>query len=162
VRPGIAAAVVADGKRNWPGRRDRMSFVKEFREFAVKGNAIDMAVGIIIGGAFGKIVSSLVNDVVMPPLGLLLGRVDFTNLFVTLGEGSYPTLAAAKEAGAPILAYGSFLQSALDFFILALVLFMIVRAMNRLRRKYEETPAPAAPPEEIVLLRQIRDSLQAR
>jgi large conductance mechanosensitive channel len=142
-----------------------MSLAKEFREFAVKGNAIDMAVGIIIGGAFGKIVSSLVNDVVMPPLGLLLGQVDFTNLFVSLGGEPFETLAAAKEAGAPILAYGSFLQSAIDFLILALVLFMIVRAMNQLRKEDKEeapAPAPAATPEDVLLLREIRDSLKAR
>jgi large conductance mechanosensitive channel len=139
-----------------------MSLASEFREFAVKGNAMDMAVGIIIGGAFGKIVSSLVNDLIMPPFGLLLGRVDFNSLFVNLGEGDYPSLDAAKEAGAPVLAYGSFLQTALDFVILAIVLFMIVRAMNRLRRKEEAAPAPAAPAEEVVLLREIRDSLQAR
>ncbi|HUP25383.1 MAG TPA: large conductance mechanosensitive channel protein MscL [Thermoanaerobaculia bacterium] len=138
-----------------------MSFASEFREFAVKGNAIDMAVGIIIGGAFGKIVTSLVNDLIMPPFGLLLGRVDFNSLFVNLGGGDYPSLDAAKEAGAPVLAYGSFLQTALDFVILAFVLFMIVRAMNRLRRKEEAAPAPAAPAEEVVLLREIRDSLKA-
>lgn len=138
-----------------------MSFASEFREFAVKGNAIDMAVGIIIGGAFGKIVTSLVNDLIMPPFGLLLGRVDFNSLFVNLGGGDYPSLDAAKEAGAPVLAYGSFLQTALDFVIVAFVLFMIVRAMNRLRRKEEAAPAPAAPAEEVVLLREIRDSLKA-
>jgi large conductance mechanosensitive channel len=138
-----------------------MSLAREFREFAVKGNAIDMAVGIIIGGAFGKIVSSLVNDVVMPPLGLLLGGVDFTSMFFNLGDGDFPTLAAAKEAGEPILAYGSFLQAAIDFLILAIVLFLIVRAMNRLRRQEEPAPAPA-PAEEVVLLREIRDSLKAR
>ena len=138
-----------------------MSLASEFREFAVKGNAIDMAVGIIIGGAFGKIVSSLVDDVIMPPLGLLLGNVDFTSLFVDLGGADHPSLAAAREAGAPVLAYGSFLQNALDFLLLAFVLFLIVRAMNRLRRR-EPAPAPPAPPEEIVLLREIRDSVRAR
>lgn len=138
-----------------------MSLASEFREFAVKGNAIDMAVGIIIGGAFGKIVTSLVNDLIMPPFGLLLGRVDFNSLFVNLGEGDYPSLGAAKEAGAPVLAYGSFLQTALDFVILAFVLFLLVRAMNRLRRKEEAAPAPAVPAEEVVLLREIRDSLRA-
>jgi large conductance mechanosensitive channel len=139
-----------------------MSLAKEFREFAVKGNAIDMAVGIIIGGAFGKIVSSLVNDVIMPPLGLLLGQVDFTNLFVSLGGEPFETLAAAKEAGAPILAYGSFLQSAIDFLILALVLFMIVRAMNQLRKQEAPASAAAPTPEDVLLLREIRDSLKAR
>lgn len=139
-----------------------MSLANEFREFAVKGNAIDMAVGIIIGGAFGKIVTSVVNDLIMPPLGLLLGRVDFTNLFVNLGDGTFPTLAAAKEAGAPVLAYGSFIQAGIDFVILALVLFMIVRAMNKVRRKEEVAPTPATPAEEVLLLREIRDSVKAR
>lgn len=139
-----------------------MSLANEFREFAVKGNAIDMAVGIIIGGAFGKIVTSVVNDLIMPPLGLVLGRVDFTNLFVNLGDGTFPTLAAAKEAGAPVLAYGSFIQAAIDFVILAVVLFMIVRAMNKVRRKEEVAPTPATPAEEVLLLREIRDSVKAR
>jgi large conductance mechanosensitive channel len=140
-----------------------MSLASEFREFAVKGNAIDMAVGIIIGGAFGKIVSSIVDDIIMPPLGLILGRVDFTSLFVNLGEGDYPSLAAAREAGEPVVAYGKFLQTSLDFLILAFVLFLIVRAMNRLRRREEvQAPPPAAPPEEILLLREIRDSVRAR
>ena len=139
-----------------------MSLANEFREFAVKGNAIDMAVGIIIGGAFGKIVTSVVNDLIMPPLGLVLGRVDFTNLFVNLGDGTFPTLAAAKEAGAPVLAYGSFIQAGIDFVILAFVLFMIVRSMNKVRRKEEVAPTPATPAEEVLLLREIRDSVKAR
>ena len=138
-----------------------MGFFSEFREFAVKGNAIDLAVGVIIGAAFGKIVSSLVDDVLMPPVGLALGGADFTNLFVTLGPGEYATLAEAEAAGAPTLNYGNFLQVLLDFVIVAVVVFLLVRTINRFRRK-EEAAAPPAPPEEVVLLREIRDSLQAR
>ena len=139
-----------------------MSMMKEFKEFAVKGNAIDMAVGIIIGGAFGKIVSSLVNDVIMPPIGQLLGGVDFGNLFYTLGGGDYATLEAAEEAGAAVVKYGAFIQTVVDFTIIAFVIFMMVRAMNNLRKKEEEAP-PAAPPEpsdEVKLLTEIRDELK--
>ncbi len=138
-----------------------MGLVKEFKEFAVKGNAVDMAVGIIIGGAFGKIVSSLVNDVIMPPVGRLLGGVDFTALFVNLGGTAYKTLAEAKDAGAPVLAYGSFIQAIIDFVIIALVIFFMVRTMNSLRKQEETPAAPPAPPEDIVLLREIRDALKA-
>jgi large conductance mechanosensitive channel len=142
-----------------------MSFFGEFKEFAVNGNAVDLAVGVIIGASFGKIVTSLVDDVLMPPVGLVLGKVDFTNLFANLGSEPYPTLAAAKEAGAPVLAYGNFLQTVVDFVLVALVVFLLVRMLNRLRRKEEEAPAaPAAPPapsEEVVLLREIRDSLKS-
>ncbi len=137
-----------------------MSMMKEFKEFAVKGNAIDMAVGIIVGGAFGKIVSSLVNDVIMPPIGQLLGGVDFSGLFHALGGASYETLAAAEEAGAAVIKYGSFIQTVIDFVIVAFVIFMMVRAMNNMRKK--EEAAPAAPPEpsdEVKLLTDIRDSL---
>jgi large conductance mechanosensitive channel len=139
-----------------------MSLMKEFREFAVKGNAVDMAVGIIVGGAFGKIVSSLVNDVIMPPIGKLLGGVDFSNLFINLGAVHYDTLAKAKEAGAATLNYGSFFQAVVDFVIVAFAIFMMVRAINNLRKKEEAKPAPAppAPPEDVVLLREIRDSLK--
>jgi len=114
---------------------------KEFKEFAMKGNVLDMAVGIIIGAAFGKIVSSFVSDVLMPPLGLLLGKMDFTNLFVTLSPGSYPTLAAAKEAGAATLNYGLFLNAVVDFLFVAFAVFLLIKQVNRLRR-----PAPAAVP----------------
>jgi large conductance mechanosensitive channel len=138
-----------------------MTMMQEFREFAVKGNAVEMAVGIIIGGAFGKIVSSLVNDVIMPPIGLLLGGVDFSGLYVNLGEGEYESLAAAKEAGAATLNYGAFIQTAIDFAIIAFVIFMIVRAMNSLRKQEEEKPAgPPKPSEEVLLLREIRDGLK--
>lgn len=138
-----------------------MSMVSEFRDFAVKGNAVDMAVGIIIGGAFGKIVTSLVNNVIMPPIGLLMGGVDFTNLYVNLGAEAYETLEAATEAGAPILAYGSFIQSVVDFVIIAFVIFMMVRRINSLRKKEETKPAaPPEPSEEVLLLRDIRDALK--
>jgi len=137
-----------------------MSILQEFRNFAVKGNAIDMAVGVIIGGAFGKIVASLVNDVIMPPIGLLLGGVDFTNLFVTLGEGSFDSLAAAEAAGVATLNYGKFLQTSVDFLIIAFVIFLMVRAINAAKKK--EEAAPTAPPEDITLLREIRDSLKSR
>ncbi|HVC20387.1 MAG TPA: large-conductance mechanosensitive channel protein MscL [Vicinamibacterales bacterium] len=113
----------------------------EFREFAVKGNAMDMAVGIIVGAAFGKIVSSLVSDILMPPLGLVLGRVDFSNLFITLGTGHYASLAAAKAAGAATLNYGLFINAILEFVIVAFAVFLLVRQMNRLRR----ASAPATP-----------------
>jgi large conductance mechanosensitive channel len=138
-----------------------MGLIQEFREFAVKGNAIDLAVGVIVGGAFGKIVASLVDDVIMPPIGLLLGGVDFTNLFVNLGPGEYPTLAAAKAAGAPTLNYGNFLQTVVDFLIVVWIVFLMVKTINRLRSREEEAPAaPPAPAEEVVLLREIRDALR--
>jgi large conductance mechanosensitive channel len=114
---------------------------KEFKEFAVKGNVMDMAVGIIIGAAFGKIVASLVDDVILPPLGLLLHHMDFSNLFVTLGGGEYPTVAAAKAAGAPTLNYGLFLNSVLDFLIVGVVVFIMVKQINR----WKKAPAPAIP-----------------
>jgi large conductance mechanosensitive channel len=112
--------------------------LKEFREFAMKGNVLDMAIGVIIGGAFGKIVTSLVSDVLMPPLGLLLGKVDFSSLFLNLSGTSQPSLAAAKAAGAPTINYGVFLQTILDFIIIAFVIFLLVKQVNRLK-------APAAP-----------------
>jgi large conductance mechanosensitive channel len=115
--------------------------LKEFKEFAMKGNVLDMAIGVIIGGAFGKIITSLVSDVLMPPLGLLLGKVDFSSLFLNLSGTPQPSLAAAKAAGAPTVNYGVFLQTVLDFIIIAFVIFMLVRQVNRLK-----TPAaPSAP-----------------
>ncbi len=138
-----------------------MSMVREFKEFAMKGNVVDMAVGIIIGGAFGKIVSSLVNDVIMPPIGYLLGRVDFSSLFVTLGDENYASLEAAEEAGAAAIKYGVFIQHVVDFVIVAFAIFMMIKAMNNLRRKEEEAPAePPKPAEDIALLREIRDALK--
>ncbi len=139
--------------------------LKEFKAFAMRGNVVDMAVGIIIGAAFGRIVSSLVNDVVMPPIGLLMGNLDFSNLFVNLGGGAFDSLAAAEEAGAPVIKYGLFINNVLDFVIVAFAIFMVIRAMNRLKKAEEEAPPPA-PPEpsaEEKLLTEIRDVLkQAR
>jgi len=139
-----------------------MSMTKEFREFAVKGNAFDLAVGVVLGAAFGRIVTSLVDDLLMPPFGFLLGGVDFTNLFWTLGPGEYASLDAAKEAGAATINYGNFIQSIVSFLLVAIALFLFVRVINRLRREKEEPAAVAATPEDVVLLREIRDSLQAR
>lgn len=135
--------------------------LKEFKEFAVRGNVVDMAVGIIIGGAFGTIVTSLVNDVLMPPIGLLLGGVDFTDLFWVLkGEGPYATLVEAAEAGAVTINLGVFINSVISFLIVAFAVFLLVKGINRLRREQEEAPAePPAPPEDVLLLREIRDSL---
>ena len=139
--------------------------LKEFREFAVKGNVVDMAVGIIIGAAFGKIVDSLVKDVIMPPIGLLLGKVDFSNLFVVLREGAaagpYLSVEAAQKAGAVTLNYGLFINTGISFVIVAFAVFLLIRAINQLKKKEEAKPAaPAAPAEEVVLLRQIRDALK--
>ncbi len=116
-----------------------MGFISEFKEFAAKGNVIDLAVGFILGAAFGKIVTSLVNDIIMPPIGMLLGGVNFTDLFVSLDGKSYPSLAAATAAGAPVIAYGSFINVIIEFLIIALALFFIIKAINRLKR--EEPPA---------------------
>ena len=120
------------------------NLVKEFREFAVKGNVIDMAIGVIIGSAFGKIVSSLLSDVLMPPIGLLMGRVDFSSLFISLNGQPYPSLTAAKAAGAPTLNYGVFLNAIFDFVLVAVVIFMVIKQINRLKRA--EPSAPAAAP----------------
>lgn len=139
-----------------------MSMMKEFREFAVKGNVIDLAVGVIIGGAFGKIVTSMVEDIMMPIVGAVFGSLDFTNLYIALGkvpEGTAPTLAALKAAGVPTLAYGSFITVAINFTILAFIIFVMVKQVNRLRREAPPAP-PAATPEDVVLLREIRDSLR--
>jgi len=113
---------------------------KDFREFAVKGNVMDMAIGVIIGGAFGKIVSSLLADVLMPPIGLLVGKVDFSSLFVSLDSKAYPSLAAAKAAGAPTINYGVFLDTLLDFVIVALVIFLVVKQLSRLKRQEPQAP----------------------
>ena len=114
---------------------------KEFKEFAMRGNVLDMAVGIIIGAAFGRIITSLVNDVIMPPIGLLLGKVDFSNLFINLSGTPYATLADAKNAGAPVIGYGAFLNTVLDFVVVAFVIFLLIRQVNRLKK--EPAPAPA-------------------
>lgn len=138
--------------------------LQEFREFAVKGNVIDLAVGVIIGAAFGKIVDSLVADVIMPFVGAIFGSLDFSNLFVVLGKnpGNLMLLADLKKAGIPVLAYGSFITVAVNFLILAFIIFMLVKQVNRLKR--EEPAAPAAPPatpeDVVLLLREIRDSLK--
>ena len=116
---------------------------KEFKEFAIKGNAVDLAVGVIIGAAFGGIVNSLVTDVIMPPVGKLLGGVDFSNLFLVLGKGEYPSLKAARDAGAATLNYGLFLNTVINFLIIAFTLFLVVRGMNQLKR--EHVAQPAAP-----------------
>jgi large conductance mechanosensitive channel len=138
--------------------------LKEFREFAVRGNVVDMAVGIIIGAAFGKIVDSLVKDVIMPPIGLLLGKVDFSNLFLVLREGAQPgpyfSVDAAQKAGAVTFNYGMFTNTVITFVIVAFAVFLLIRVINRL--KQQEEKKPAATPEEIALLREIRDSLKKR
>lgn len=139
-----------------------MSFMSEFKEFAVKGNAMDLAVGVIIGAAFGKIVDSIVNDLIMPVVGAIFGGLDFSNFFIPLGtvpEGVMMTLAEVKKAGVPVFAYGSFLTILLNFIILAFIVFMLVKQVNRLKKE-APPPAPAATPEDIVLLREIRDSLR--
>ncbi len=142
-------------------------FLKEFRDFAMKGSVIDLAVGVIIGAAFNKIVESLVNDIIMPVAGRALGQVDFTNLFLplaTLPPNLPHTLDAVKKAGIPVIAYGSFLNIVLNFILLALIIFFMVRQMNRLRQEAPK-PAPAAPPqppEEVIILRQIRDTLKSQ
>jgi large conductance mechanosensitive channel len=140
-----------------------MGMVKEFKEFAVKGNVVDMAVGIIIGGAFGTIVKSLVADVIMPPIGLALGGVDFSNLFLVLGSGSYETLDAAREAGAATVNYGIFFNNVISFLIVAFAVFLLVKSINSMKRKEEAKPAPAPGPssEEKVLV-EIRDLLKQR
>jgi large conductance mechanosensitive channel len=141
-----------------------MGFISEFKEFAMKGNVMDMAVGVIIGGAFGKIVSSLVDDVLMPLVGKVTGGVSFADLFVNLGDGEYSTLAAAKEAGAAVLAYGQFLQNVVDFLIVAFCIFLMLKGINKMNRKKAEPEAPAAPagPTQEELLAEIRDLLQTK
>ena len=139
-----------------------MSFMSEFKEFAVKGNAMDLAVGVIIGAAFGKIVESIVNDLIMPIVGAIFGGFDFSNLFVALGtvpEGVAMTLAEVKKAGVPVFAYGNFLTILLNFLILAFIVFILVKQLNRMKKE-APAAAPAAPPEDVVLLREIRDSLK--
>ena len=144
-----------------------MSFFKEFREFAVKGNVVDLAVGVIIGGAFGKIVDSIVADLIMPIVGLVFGKLDFSNLYLVLGQipaGTANTLDALRKAGVPVLAYGSFITVAVNFIILAFIIFLMIKQINRLKREEPAAPAPAAAPaptpEDIMLLREIRDSLK--
>lgn len=143
-----------------------MSIIQEFKEFAVKGNVMDLAVGVIIGGAFGKIIDSAVADLIMPLVSWILGGdVDYSNWFLVLGDNpnNITNLAAAKEAGLNIFAYGNFITILINFILLAWVVFWLVKLMNKLRRKHEEeAPAPAATPEDIELLREIRDELKKR
>ncbi|MDZ7628156.1 MAG: large conductance mechanosensitive channel protein MscL [Parvularculaceae bacterium] len=139
-----------------------MGIIKEFQEFAVKGNVLDMAVGIIIGGAFGTIVKSLVDDVIMPPIGLLLGGVDFSDLFVPLKGGSYASLAAAQEAGAPVIAYGQFINNVISFIVVAWAVFLLVKAMNKFKKNQEAAPPPPGPTKDQALLTEIRDLLARR
>jgi large conductance mechanosensitive channel len=135
--------------------------LNEFKAFIARGNVIDLAVGIIIGAAFTGVVNSLVNDIIMPPIGVLLGKVDFSNMFVTLtGSGDYPSVAAAKAAGASTLNYGLFINSVVNFLIIAFAVFLLVKQVNRFWRK--EAAAPAAPPRNEVLLAEIRDLLKER
>ena len=139
-----------------------MSMASEFREFAVKGNVVDLAVGVIIGAAFGKIVDSLVNDLIMPVIGKALGGLDFTNYYIALSAippNIAPTLEAVRKAGIPVIAWGNFVNIVFNFIILAFVVFLMVKQINRLRR---ETPKAPAPPEDVLLLREIRDSLKQR
>ena len=139
-----------------------MSFAAEFKEFAVKGNVMDLAIGVIIGAAFGKIVDSVVNDLIMPIVGRVLGNLNFADMFIALKEipaGTAMTLEAVKKAGVPVFAYGNFITIALNFAILAAIIFMMVKQINRMKK--EAPPAaPAATPEDVVLLREIRDSLK--
>ena len=140
-----------------------MGMMQEFREFAVKGNVIDLAVGVIIGGAFGKIVDSVVSDLIMPIASLVFGKLDFSNLFLVLGtvpEGTVRTLDALRKAGVPVLAYGSFITVAVNFLILAFIIFLMIKQINRLKRSAPPAVVVVpATPEDIVLLREIRDSL---
>ena len=138
-----------------------MKLLNEFKAFAMRGNVLDMAVGVIIGGAFGKIVTSLVNDIFMPLIGLATGGMDFTNLFLSLDGNRYETLAAAKEAGASVFAYGQFIQNIVNFLLVALCVFLVVKAVNRFKKKEEAAPAaPPAPSKEETLLAEIRDILK--
>jgi len=135
--------------------------LNEFKKFAMRGNVVDMAVGIIIGAAFGKIVSSIVNDIIMPPIGMLMGGVDFSNLFIDLSGGEFASLAAAEAAGAPLIKYGVFINTVLDFMIVAFAIFMVIKGMNTMKKKEEEKPAePPKPSEEVELLKEIRDALR--
>ena len=140
-----------------------MAMLTEFKEFAVKGNVIDLAVGVIIGAAFGKIVDSVVGDLIMPVVGAIFGKLDFSSLFLVLGQvpsGTPMTLDALKKAGVPVFAYGNFITVAVNFVLLAFIIFLIVKQFNRIRRESPPPAISAAPPEDVVLLREIRDSLR--
>lgn len=138
-----------------------MSFMQEFKAFAMRGNVIDLAVGVVIGTAFGKIVNSLVADIIMPMVGAVLGGVDFKQFYINLGDATYETLELAEAAGAPLIKYGAFINSMVDFTIIAFAIFLAVKAINKLKRKEEAVPAAPAPtPEDVMLLREIRDALK--
>jgi large conductance mechanosensitive channel len=143
-----------------------MGMLQEFKEFAVKGNVVDLAVGVIIGGAFGKIVDSVVGDLIMPLVGAVVGKLDFSNLFLVLGkvpEGTVMTLDALKKAGVPVFAYGNFVTVAVNFAILAFIIFLMIKQINRLKKEAPVAPAeptPVVTPEDVILLREIRDSLK--
>ncbi|MGB8435117.1 MAG: large conductance mechanosensitive channel protein MscL [Burkholderiales bacterium] len=140
-----------------------MAIVQEFKEFAIKGNVMDLAIGVIIGGAFGKIVDSVVNDLIMPIIGRVTGGLDFSNYYLALKEvppGTASTLDAVKKAGVPVFAYGNFITISLYFVILAFIIFMMVKWINKLKREAPASAAPAEPPEDVKLLREIRDSLK--
>jgi large conductance mechanosensitive channel len=137
-----------------------MSLASDFKAFAMRGNIVDLAVGVIIGVAFGAIVTSLVNDVIMPPIGLLLGNVNFSDLFIDLSGKGYPSLAAAKAAGAPVIAYGAFINTVINFLIIAFVVFLMVRAITKMVKKEEKEAPPAPPSKEVQLLTEIRDALK--
>ncbi len=140
-----------------------MKVLKEFKDFAMKGNVVDMAVGVIIGGAFGKIVASLVNDVIMPPIGKLLGGVDFSSLFIDLSGTGFTSLAEAQKAGAATINYGVFLNTIINFIIVAFCLFMVIKGMNSLKKKEEAKPGvPVAAPRNEILLEEIRDLLKKK
>ncbi len=139
-----------------------MSFWDDFRKFAIRGNALDLTVGVVVGGAFGKIVTSLVNDIVLPPVGLLLGKVDFSNLFFALGAGTYSTLAEAKKVGVPVLSYGAFLSSILDFVIVAFCIFLAVRWLERFRLLPSVMLGDAPLTRSEKLLEEIRDELRGK
>ena len=138
-----------------------MSFIQEFKDFAMRGNVVDLAVGVVIGGAFGKIVDSLVKDIIMPMVGAMMGGVDFKQLYINLGSTAYDTMELAEKAGAPLIKYGMFINSMVDFLIIAFAIFVAVKAINSLKRKEDTAPAAPAPtPEDVVLLREIRDALK--
>ena len=141
-----------------------MKILQEFKTFAMKGNVVDMAVGVIIGGAFGKIVSSLVNDILMPPIGKMMGGVDFKHLYWNLSGTAYESLEAAKAAGATTVNYGMFINNIIDFVIVAFTIFMMIKGMNALQRREEVKPtvAPLPPSREVVLLEEIRDLLKKK
>ena len=138
-----------------------MSFIQEFKDFAMRGNVIDLAVGVVIGGAFGKIVDSLVKDIIMPMVGAMMGGVDFKQLYINLGSTPFETMELAEKAGAPLIKYGLFINSMVNFLIIAFAIFVAVKAINSFKRKEEAAPAvPAPTPEDVVLLREIRDALK--